>query len=228
MRTAVAAFIVMSCLMLAIFVGVQAVSSDDYFGRGEPGQLGTRATPPTVSAQGFNSAPRTSPLAPPTAAYAPNPFTAAGDQSGQLQSRYVDLARKHAALLDEDSLLAEIAATEDKIAELEAAQQVGSARDILQTVLKEYPDSEAARRARTMLGIRSAVTNPTTDPEVLMVDPDEILPTVEDVAPPLGAEAESAPELPLVPDLPGPADELPPPTADVSPSLEPAFDSNDR
>ena len=77
-------------------------------------------------------------------------------------------ARQHAELLSVDGLNLEVERTKKLIAELEAKQKVAAAEEILQTVLKQYPESKAAESARRMLD--ETKSQPEAKPELRIPD----------------------------------------------------------
>ena len=68
-----------------------------------------------------------------------------------LRARYLQLAKEKAELMQEEALQQEIEQTERRIVELKAERRLNEAKQALETIAEEFPDSEAARTASRML-----------------------------------------------------------------------------
>ena len=72
-------------------------------------------------------------------------------QTSPLREQYLELAKTKAGLMTEETLKREIAATQRNIDELMALQKLQDAQEILLSITKEFPESEAATKATRML-----------------------------------------------------------------------------
>lgn len=68
-----------------------------------------------------------------------------------LRSQYLELARTKAELMDEETLAGEIAKTKSTISELKAQRRLREAREMLTSIVTEFPKSAAAAQASRML-----------------------------------------------------------------------------
>lgn len=72
-------------------------------------------------------------------------------QDSPLRQQYLELAKTKAELMTDETLKQEIAATQRNINELKALQKLQDAQEMLLSLTKEFPESEAAAKAKHML-----------------------------------------------------------------------------
>ena len=68
-----------------------------------------------------------------------------------LRSQYLELVKTQSELMDDTTLTSEIARAEKTITELKAQQKLDAAKELLTSLSKDLPDSEAAKKATRML-----------------------------------------------------------------------------
>lgn len=74
-----------------------------------------------------------------------------------LRQQYLELAKTRAELMTEATLKEEIATTQKNIRELRALQKLHEAQELLLSLTTEFPDSEAAAKAKRMLDALQAI-----------------------------------------------------------------------
>ena len=74
-----------------------------------------------------------------------------GHAQSRLREQLATLNKTKAELQDEESLISDIARTENEIANLHAARKIQDLEQSLRELIRDFPNSPAAVRARSML-----------------------------------------------------------------------------
>ncbi len=88
------------------------------------------------------------------------PASASADS---LRRQYLELQKRKAELMSEEQLQAALKTTDADILRLQAEKKLAQARQILQGIVGEYPNTEAANAAAKMLQSEEAMFRPSRD-----------------------------------------------------------------
>lgn len=122
------------------------IDLDEEFGLETPGQQVVRPRQPAVPRPPVkDESDRTETLA------TPNPNEEEKAKLTTLREKLSELIKAKAELINEQTLSQEVSTLEKQISDLHAAQQLLKARQILNELVEQYPESPAAIRAKRML-----------------------------------------------------------------------------